>query len=79
MFVERIGKLEAGDSSPLYLQLQRRLRSAIERHVLAPDEVQGEGHHRGGDAAAAGGDDRPGRIDAGGVDARPQRCRSHVG
>ena len=39
MFVERIGKLEDGGSAPLYLQLQRVLRAAIERHVLAPDEA----------------------------------------
>jgi GntR family transcriptional regulator len=39
MFVERIGRLDAGDSAPLYLQLQRVLRSAIERRVLNPDEA----------------------------------------
>src|SRR5438046_10405263 len=39
MFVERIGKLESESGSPLYLQLQRLLRSAIDRHVLAPDEA----------------------------------------
>jgi GntR family transcriptional regulator len=39
MFVERIGTLAEEDSSPLYQQLQRLLRSAIERHVLAPDEA----------------------------------------
>lgn len=39
MFVDRVGKLEAESSAPLYLQLQRVLRSAIERHVLAPDEA----------------------------------------
>ena len=39
MFVERIGKLDSGDSAPLYVQLQRVLRSAIERHVLSPDEA----------------------------------------
>lgn len=39
MFVERIGKLDPESGAPLYLQLQRVLRSAIERHVLAPDEA----------------------------------------
>lgn len=39
MFVERIGKLEESDTAPLYQQLQRVLRSAIERQVLAPDEA----------------------------------------
>ena len=39
MFVERVGRLETGAAAPLYLQLQRVLRSAIENHVLAPDEA----------------------------------------
>jgi GntR family transcriptional regulator len=39
MFVERVGKLEGGSSAPLYLQLQRVLRSAIERRVLSADEA----------------------------------------
>lgn len=39
MFVERVGKLDSHGSAPLYLQLQRVLRSAIERHVLSPDEA----------------------------------------
>ena len=39
MFVERVGKLSDRGGAPLYLQLQRVLRSAIERHVLAPDEA----------------------------------------
>jgi GntR family transcriptional regulator len=39
MFVERVGKLDSANGAPLYLQLQRVLRSAIERHVLAPDEA----------------------------------------
>jgi GntR family transcriptional regulator len=39
MFVDRIGRLEAGDTAPLYLQLQRVLRNAIERQVLNPDEA----------------------------------------
>src|ERR1700761_5081448 len=39
MFVERVGALKGGDSAPLYLQLQRVLRDAIERQVLAPDEA----------------------------------------
>lgn len=39
MFVERVGKLDSRGAAPLYLQLQRVLRSAIENHVLAPDEA----------------------------------------
>jgi GntR family transcriptional regulator len=39
MIVERIGKLESESAAPLYLQLQRVLRDAIERRVLAPDEA----------------------------------------
>ena len=39
MFVERVGKLDSGSGAPLYLQLQRALRSAIERNVLEPDEA----------------------------------------
>lgn len=39
MFVDRVGKLDTSSGAPLYLQLQRVLRSAIERHVLAPDEA----------------------------------------
>lgn len=39
MFVERVGRLTQGDTAPLYQQLQRVLRSAIERQVLAPDEA----------------------------------------
>ena len=39
MFVERVGRLNEGDPAPLYQQLQRVLRSAIERQVLAPDEA----------------------------------------
>jgi len=39
MFVERVGRLSAGDCAPLYLQLQRVLRTAIESHVLAADEA----------------------------------------
>lgn len=39
MFVDRVGKLDAGNGAPLYLQLQRVLRSAIERHVLSADEA----------------------------------------
>ncbi len=39
MFVERVGRLATGDSAPLYLQLQRVLRTAIESHVLAADEA----------------------------------------
>lgn len=39
MFVDRVGNLDSQGGAPLYLQLQRLLRSAIERHVLAPDEA----------------------------------------
>ena len=39
MFVDRIGRIDSRSSAPLYLQLQRVLRSAIERQVLAPDEA----------------------------------------
>jgi GntR family transcriptional regulator len=39
MFVDRIGGLDGTDTAPLYLQLQRVLRSAIERQILAPDEA----------------------------------------
>lgn len=39
MFVDRVGKLESESGAPLYLQLQRVLRSAIERRVLEPDEA----------------------------------------
>lgn len=39
MFIERVGTLQAGDSAPLYLQLQRVLRDAIERGVLHADEA----------------------------------------
>jgi len=39
MVVERLGRLNENDSAPLYIQLQRVLRSAIERHVLSPDEA----------------------------------------
>lgn len=39
MFVERVGMLESESGAPLYLQLQRLLRSAIDRQILAPDEA----------------------------------------
>ena len=39
MFVERVGRLSAGDSAPLYLQLQRVLRQAIESQILTADEA----------------------------------------
>src|SRR5579872_4999262 len=39
MFVERVGKLDGRSGAPLYLQLQRLLRSAIETHILSPDEA----------------------------------------
>src|ERR1044072_9240208 len=39
MFVDRVGRLAEEDTAPLYQQLQRVLRSAIERQVLSPDEA----------------------------------------
>lgn len=39
MFTERIGRLEASDSAPLYLQLQKVIRGAIESRILHPDEA----------------------------------------
>lgn len=39
MFVERVGQLKAGDRSPLYRQLERRLHDAIDARVLAPGEA----------------------------------------
>ncbi|HSI19562.1 MAG TPA: GntR family transcriptional regulator [Sphingomonas sp.] len=39
MFVDRVGKLTKGDTAPLYQQLQRVLRHAIERQVLSPAEA----------------------------------------
>jgi GntR family transcriptional regulator len=39
MFIERVGRLSAGDSAPLYLQLQRVLRHAIESQILTADEA----------------------------------------
>lgn len=39
MFVERVGRLREEDSTPLYRQLQRVLRDAIERQVLKSDEA----------------------------------------
>lgn len=36
-FSDLVGRLEAHDALPLYMQLQRVLRSAIENHVLSPD------------------------------------------
>lgn len=39
-FAERIGRLDAtGDHAPLYRQLQRALREAIQKKVLAPDDA----------------------------------------
>ncbi len=38
--VERLlSALDAGSSQPLYQQLQRALRDAIEQHVLGPDDA----------------------------------------
>jgi len=39
MFIERVGRLSAKDSAPLYLQLQRVLRQAIESQILSADEA----------------------------------------
>ena len=39
MFVDRVGRLDDRSSAPLYLQLQRVLRTAIERQILSPDEA----------------------------------------
>lgn len=39
MFVDRVGKLEPASGTPLYRQLQRVLRSAIEHNVLVADEA----------------------------------------
>jgi GntR family transcriptional regulator len=39
MFIERVGRLAQGDSAPLYLQLQRVLRQAIEANVLTAEEA----------------------------------------
>ncbi len=39
-FAERIGRLDAaGDHAPLYKQLQRALREAIQKKVLSPDDA----------------------------------------
>jgi GntR family transcriptional regulator len=39
MFSERIGRLDGDDHAPLYKQLQRALREAIQKKVLAPDDA----------------------------------------
>ncbi|HVY86516.1 MAG TPA: GntR family transcriptional regulator [Caulobacterales bacterium] len=39
MLAERIGGLNDNDHAPLYLQLQKALREAIQRRVLEPDET----------------------------------------
>lgn len=39
MLIQRIGKLEPDSGVPLYLQLQRRIRSAIENGELSADEA----------------------------------------
>ncbi|TCS17504.1 GntR family transcriptional regulator [Caulobacter sp. BK020] len=36
-FSDTVGRLEADDTTPLYLQLQRVVRNAIKRRVLTPD------------------------------------------
>lgn len=38
-FSERIGKLDEQDHAPLYRQLQRVLREAIQKRVLGPDDA----------------------------------------
>ena len=38
-FVEIVGPLDAGSSQPLYQQLQRKLREAIEKRLLGPDDA----------------------------------------
>ena len=39
-FADRIGRLDAaGDHAPLYKQLQRALREAIQKKVLSPDDA----------------------------------------
>lgn len=39
MFVDQVGALDPASGVPLYLQLQRRLRSAIESNVLTADQA----------------------------------------
>ena len=39
MLAHRIGLLDERDPAPLYRQLQRVLRDAIHKNVLAPDEA----------------------------------------
>jgi len=39
MLAVRIGKIEPDSDVPLYLQLQRRIRIAIEQNILSPDEA----------------------------------------
>jgi GntR family transcriptional regulator len=38
-FAERIGAFSPGDHAPLYRQLQKALREAIQKRVLAPDDA----------------------------------------
>ena len=38
-FVEIVGPLDAASSQPLYQQLQRKLREAIEKRLLGPDDA----------------------------------------
>ena len=43
-FAERIGRLDANDGhAPLYKQLQRALREAIQKKVLSPDDARALG------------------------------------
>ena len=39
MFVERVGRLIAGEPGPLYRQLERKLCDAIDARILAPGEA----------------------------------------
>ena len=38
-FADRIGRLDTGDHAPLYLQLQKQLRDAIQKQVLGPNDA----------------------------------------
>jgi GntR family transcriptional regulator len=38
-FLQQVGGLDPGDPAPLYVQLQRSLRAAIEKRVLAPEDA----------------------------------------
>jgi len=38
-FADRIGRIDQQDHAPLYRQLQRLLRGAIQEQVLSPDDA----------------------------------------